>query len=165
MNESDERKKVEKKLGLDSITELTPELLPGFLKEMPSMSKESVMAIVSNLPDFQNLLTGAMDQVHHGTNSVLRANWKSQRKVHAAFDDYRKMIDRELQREPVDPEERYFLLGLVKEAIEMETAVNADHQSFSLATVKTVAAAGAAIGIAVVVTAAAVLNTNTDNKA
>lgn len=165
MNESDERKKVEKKLGLDSITELTPELLPAFLKEMPSMSKESVMAIVSSLPDFQSLVTGSMDQVHRGSNSILRANWRSQKKVHAAFNDYRKMIDRELQREPLDPEERYHLLGLVKEAIEMETAVNNDHQTFSLATVKTVAAAGAAIGVAVIVTAAAVLNTNTDNKA
>ena len=129
------------------------------------MSKESVMAIVASLPDFQNLVTGSLDHVQGATNSVLKANWKSQKKVHAAFEDYRRMIDRELERGPLDPEERYRLLGLAKEAIELEKEMNAEHQYFALAAVKTVAVAGAALGAVAIATAAALISYRTDDKA
>lgn len=75
------------------------------------------------------------------------------------------MIDRELERGPLDPEERYRLLGLAKEAIELEKEMNAEHQYFALAAVKTVAVAGAALGAVAIATAAALISYRTDDKA
>lgn len=95
---------------------------------------------------------------------MLAANWRSQKKVHAAFADYRRMIDGELNRGPLDPEERYHLLGLVKEAVELEKEMNADHQSFALAAVRTVAIAGAAIGALAIASATVLLNNNSDDN-
>ena len=43
--------------------------------------------------------------------------------------------------------------------------MNEKHQAFSLATVKTVAMAGAAVGVVVVASAAALISNQTDNKA
>lgn len=165
MDEDDEQKKLEKKLGLDSIKDLSLDQMPQFLQEIPSLSKESVMAIVASLPNFKELVTGSLDQVQKGANSVLSANWKSQKKVHTAFAEYRRMIDRELERERLDPEERYHLLGLVMEAIEKEKEMNAGHQEFALSAVKTVAVAGAAIGTVAIATVAALISNRPDNKA
>ena len=158
MNEPDQRKELENKLGLDSITDLTPELFRAFLNEIPSMSKESVMAIASSLPDFQNLVSTSLDQLQSGTNSILESNWKSQKKVHSAYEHYRRMIDRELMRENLSPEERYRLLGLVKEAVDAEEGINSKHQAFTLTTVKTLAVAGGILGTAAIVVLGAALN-------
>lgn len=160
MTESDEQEKLEKKLGLDSIKDLAVEQFPQFLQEIPSLDKETVMSIVATLPDFRHLVTGSLDQVEKGSNSVLAANWRSQKKVHAAFKDYRRMIERELDRGPLSPEERYHLLSLVKEAVELEKELNTDHQAFALAAVKTVAFTGAAIGVVAIAAAAALFNNN-----
>lgn len=164
MTQSEEQTKLEKKLGLDSIKDLAVNQFPQFLQEIPSMDKESVMAIVATLPDFRHLVTGSLDQVEKGANSVLAAHWRSQKKVHAAFKDYRRMIERELDRGPLSPEERYHLLGLVKEAIELEKEMNDDHKAFALAAVKTVAIAGAAIGAVAIASAATLLSNNSSDK-
>ncbi|MCT1435950.1 hypothetical protein [Brachybacterium paraconglomeratum] len=161
---SDEQKELEEKLGLESIRDLPVEKLPLFLQELPSMSKEAVAAVVASLPDFENLVKGSLDRVQAATNSVLKANWKSQKKVHHAFAEYRRMIDRELESGPLDLDDRIRLLELVKEAIELEAKMNEKHQAFALATVKTVAVAGAAIGAVVVASAAALISNQTDNK-
>ena len=162
---SDEQKELEEKLGLESIRDLPVEKLPLFLQELPTMSKEAVAAVVASLPDFENLVRGSLDRVQVSTNSVLKANWKSQRKVHSAFADYRRMIDRELESGPLELDDRIRLLELVKEAIELEAKMNEKHQAFALATVKTVAVAGAAIGAVVVASAAALISNQTDHKA
>ena len=163
--ESDEQKELEEKLGLESIRDLPVEKLPLFLQELPSMSREAVAAVVASLPDFESLVRGSLDRVQAGTNSVLKANWKSQKKVHSSFTEYRRMIDRELENGPLELDDRLRLLGLVKEAIELEAKMNEKHQAFSLATVKTVAMAGAAVGVVVVASAAALISNQTDNKA
>lgn len=104
---TDERESLESKLGLDSIKELAVDQFPQFLQEVPSMNKESVLAILASLPNFQNLVTGSLDNVEKGTNTVLSANWRSQKKVHSAFTDYRRMIDRELESGDLDVEDKW----------------------------------------------------------
>ncbi|MBB5831919.1 hypothetical protein [Brachybacterium aquaticum] len=160
----DEQKELEEKLGLESIKDLPVEKLPQFLQEIPTMSKEAVAAAVAALPDFESLVKGSLDRVQSGTNTVLSANWKSQKKVHAAFAEYRAMIERELDSGPLELEDRILLLGLVKEAIELEAKMNENHQSFALAAVKTVAVAGAAIGAIAIATTAALITNNSDTK-
>lgn len=57
------------------------------------------------------------------------------------------------------------LLRRLDIAIELEAKMNEKHQAFALATVKTVAVAGTAIGAVVVASAAALISNQTDHKA
>ncbi|MFF2371646.1 hypothetical protein [Agromyces sp. NPDC058110] len=154
INEDD----VKRRMGIDSWRNLSKEKVLSFVSEMPNMSKEVALKIIEQFPDFKSLVLDSLDQVQRQAEGVLSANWKSQKKVHKAFAEYRRALTTELDRGELTGEDRFRILEMLKSAVDDESQKDTEHKAFGLHTLKVV---GMVVGV-VVVAAAAVLGTKMD---
>jgi hypothetical protein len=152
-NEDDLRKS----LGIDSWRNLSKDKLLAFVSEMPNMSKEVALKAIEQFPDFRSLVVDSLTQVQAQAAHAVDVNWKSQKKVHKALADYRKALERELDRENLTTEDRFAILGLFQKAIDQESAKDSEHKAFVFGIIGTVAKV-AAVGL---VAAVAVLGVST----
>lgn len=111
---------VKKALNLDSWRNLSKDKLLAFVAEMPKMDKEVAMKIIAQFPEFKSLVSDGFNQLEQQVKSAHTFNWKSQKKVHEAFKEYRTLLNRELERESLTPEDRFRILDLFREAVKAE---------------------------------------------
>ncbi|MBD8534421.1 hypothetical protein [Plantibacter sp. CFBP 13570] len=121
---------LKKKMGIDSWRNLSKDKFMMFVSELPNMSKEVALKVVEQFPDFKSLVMESLTEVQSQATSGLKANWKSQKKVHKAFADYRKTLNRELDREGLTSDDRLAILALLTEAIDREAAKDSEHKMF-----------------------------------
>jgi len=76
---------------------------------------------------------------------ALRSNWKSQKKVHRAFSEYRAALNRELEREALTPEERFRILEMIREAVDTESEKDSEHKAFVMKALGIVATAAVVV--------------------
>lgn len=136
---------LKKRLGIDSWRNLSKDKFIDFVSELPNMSKEVAMKVVEQFPNFRDLALGTFDQVQQQATGAVNANWKSQKKIHRAFKQYRDILSKELDRENLSPEDRFTVLRLLKEAIDTEALKDSEHKAFVLRALGMVGAAAAIV--------------------
>lgn len=143
---------LKKKMGIETWRNLSKEKFLSFVSDLPNMSKELALKVVEQFPDFKNLVLESLDHVHEQAAKAVEVNWKSQKKVHKGHAKFRKMLERELDRDGLTPEDRFRILDMVREDLEKESLKDSEHKAFVyklLTTVGGVAALGAAAAVAV----------------
>ncbi|WP_139340659.1 hypothetical protein [Microbacterium sp. CSI-V] len=80
----------------------------------------------------KSLVLGSFEHVQHQATNAFGVNWKSQKKVHKAFADYRRILDKELDRDGLTPEDRFRVLTLLKNVIDDEAVKGSEHKAFVL---------------------------------
>ncbi|PPH46846.1 hypothetical protein C5C42_05705 [Rathayibacter sp. AY1F7] len=143
---------LKQRIGIVSWRNLSKENFIAFASELPNMSEELALKVVEQFPDFRNLVLDSFSEVRDQASSAVRANWKSQKKVHRAFAEYRAVLNRELDRDTLSAADRYSVLRLFKEAIDDEALKDSEHKAFvlrALGIVAMVAVAGVSTGVAV----------------
>jgi hypothetical protein len=151
--EIENEEQLKQRMGIDSWRNLSKEKFLTFVSDLPNMSEEVALKVVAQFPDFKSLVMGSFEQVHEQAANAVGANWKSQKKVHKAFAEYREVLNRELDRESLSAEDRFAVLKLFKDAIDDEANKDSEHKAFVLRALGVVAAAG----VVAVAAAAAVL--------
>lgn len=141
---------VKKKLNIDSWRNLSKDKFLNFVAEMPHMNKEVALQAIAQFPNFKSLVDETMNSVEQHSVSAQKYGWKSQKKVHKAFRSYRKTLNRELERENLSTEDRFKILEMLREAVNMESEKDTEHKAFQMKLVTIAATVGiAAVGAAV----------------
>ncbi|KQP97656.1 MULTISPECIES: hypothetical protein [unclassified Rathayibacter] len=150
----DDEQQLKQRLGIDSWRNVSRDTFIDFATVLPEVSDELGRRILAQFPDFKTLvldsLVGLRDQAAEGT----KANWRSQKKVHKAFAEYREMLTRELDRENLSSEDRFAVMRLFSMAVNDEALKDSEHKEFVLRALGMVAT----VGIVAVTAGAAVLS-------
>lgn len=142
---------LKRSMGIDSWRNLSKDKFLTFVSDLPNMSKEVAVKVVEQFPDFKGLVLDSLNRVQEQATLSVNANWKSQKKVHKAFAEYRAVLTRELDRDNLTSEDRVSILQLFKKAVDDESLKDTEHKAFvhrTLAVVGTVALVVVAAGAA-----------------
>lgn len=123
---------LKRQMGIESWRNLSKEKFLTFVSELPNLSKEVALKVVDQFPDFKGLVLDSLNLVQRQAENAVKTNWKSQKKVHKAFEAYRTALSRELERDNLTTEDRFAILQLFKKAIDDESAKDSEHKSFVL---------------------------------
>lgn len=121
-----------KRLGIESWRNLSKEKFMGFVSELPNMDKEVALSAIAQFPNFKDLVLDTFNKVQEEATQAREYNWKSQKKIHKAFKQYRDILSKELERKDLSSEERLAILGLLKDAIDAEAAKDSENKKFQL---------------------------------
>jgi DNA-directed RNA polymerase beta' subunit len=114
------------------------------------MDKEVALKAIEQFPHFKSLVGETLNSLEQRYESAQKFSWKSQKKVHEAFQFYRQTLNRELEREKLSVEERFSILEMMREAVNRESEKDSEHKAFTIKMVTIAATVGvAAIGTAV----------------
>lgn len=119
-------------VGLASWEDISKDELLEVVPKLSNLDEEVTFRIIDKFPSFEALVLGAFDQVKVEATKVRRFNWRSQKRVHKAFKQYRDILSKELERGNLTPEERFAILGLLKDAIDAEAAKDSENKKFQL---------------------------------
>lgn len=136
---------LKQKIGIESWRNLSKEKFLTFVSELPNMSQEVAIKVVEQFPDFKSLVLGSFDQVQQQATNVVGVNWKSQKKVHKAFAEYREILSSELDRDNLTSEDRFRILELLKKALDDEALKDSEHKAFALKALGVVASAAVVV--------------------
>lgn len=141
---------VKKALNIDSWRNLSKDKLLTFVAEMPQMDHEVALKVIEQFPDFKSLVGETLNSFEQRYESAQKFSWKSQKKVHEAFQSYRETLNRELGRDNLSVEERFSILEMLRQAVAMESEKDSEHKAFTVKLVTIAATVGvAAIGTAI----------------
>ncbi|MPV37112.1 hypothetical protein [Georgenia subflava] len=121
-----------KRLGIESWRNLSKDKFMTFVSDLPNMDREVALKVVAQFPNFKDLVLDTFKQVEEEATRARTFNWKSQKKVHKAFEQYRQILSRELEREDSSSEDRFVILGLLKDAIDAEATKDSENKKFQL---------------------------------
>jgi len=136
---------LKQKMGIDSWRNLSKEKFLTFVSELPNMSQEVALKVVEQFPDFKSLVMGSFDHVQAQATNAVGTNWKSQKKVHNAFTEYRAILSKELDRDNLSSEDRFRILELLKNALDDEALKDSEHKAFALKALGVVASAAVVV--------------------
>lgn len=142
-----EEEQLRKNLKLDSWRNLSKDKLLTFVAEMPKLDREVALRVIEQFPDFKNLVSSALDSLDDQREKLLKAHWKSQRAFHRASRQYRRALDRELEREGLSVEDRFAILEMLRQAVEREAVKDSENKAFALR-IATVGASAAVLVVA-----------------
>lgn len=134
-----------KRLGIESWRNLSKDKFMTFVSDLPLLDKEVALGIVAQFPNFKELVLGSFEQVKEEVTQARVFNWKSQKKVHQAFAEYREILGRELERDNLSSEDRFAILGLLKDAIDAEAAKDSENKRFQAIVTGMLTTAGIAL--------------------
>lgn len=141
---------VKRALNIDSWRNLSKDKLLAFVAEMPHMDQEVALKVIEQFPNFKSLVGETLNSFEQRYESAQKFSWKSQKKVHEAFQSYRETLNRELGRENLSVEERFSILEMLRQAVAMESEKDSEHKAFTVKLVTIAATVGvAAIGTAI----------------
>lgn len=141
---------VMRKLGIESWRNLSKDKFLSFVAEMPQMNKEVALKAIEQFPNFRAMVDETLNSVGQNSAIAQKYSWKSQKKVHGAYKSYRKTLDRELEREDLSIDDRFRILEMLREAVNMESEKDSEHKTFQVKLVTIAATVGiAAVGAAV----------------
>ena len=120
------------RLGIESWRNLSREKFMTFVSDLPNMDKDVALKVVAQFPNFKGLVLDTFEQLQKEATKARAFNWKSQKKVHKAFEQYRGILSRELDREGITSEDRLAILALLKDAIDAEAAKDSENKKFQL---------------------------------
>ncbi len=135
------------KLKIDSWRHLSKDKFLDFVSAMSNMDKDVVMAAVAQFPNFKDLALGALTTLQTQAEGAHRFNWKSQKRVHEAFAGYRSALQAELDRGQLSTEERFHILGLIREAVAAEGKKDSENKNWLLKVFGGVASVVLALGV------------------
>lgn len=138
----DNEEQLKERLGIDSWRNLSREKFVDFASELPNMSDDLALKVVEQFPDFKTLVLDSFAVVRDQATEAAKWNWKSQKKVHKAFAEYRALLSRELDRETLSSADRFTVMQLFKTAIDDEALKDSEHKAFVLRTLGVVATVG-----------------------
>jgi hypothetical protein len=124
-----DEEQVKKALKIDSWRNLSKDKLLDFVAEMPKLDKDVAMRIIAQFPEFKSLVSDGFSQLEKQVKTAHRFNWKSQKRVHEAFKEYRALLNRELDRENLTPEDRWRILDLFNEAVKAEAEKDSENKA------------------------------------
>lgn len=124
--------KIMKQLGIESWRNLSKDKFMTFVSDLPKVDKEVALEIVAQFPNFKDLVLSSLDHAKETIDHGREINWKSQKKFHKALKEYRQILSKELDRENLTSEERFEVLKLLREAIEMESAKDSEDKKFQV---------------------------------
>lgn len=139
-----------KKLEIDSWRNLSKEKFLTFVSELPNMSQDVAIKVLDQFPDFKTLVLDSLSQVQEQATIAVEANWKSQKKVHKSFKEYRKVLKRELERADLSAVDRFAILQLLQNAIDGESKKDSEHKAFVLKALGMVASGAVVVAVAAV---------------
>ena len=140
-----------KRLGIESWRNLSKEKLLTFVSDLPNIDPKVALAIVAQFPNFKSLVQESLDQTKDHAENAISMNWKSQKKVHEAFAEYREILSKELDRDDLTADDRFRIIEMLRDALQMEASKDSEHKSFVfkiLGTVGVVTVAGSALALA-----------------
>ena len=143
---------LKRKMGIESWRNLSKDKFLTFVSDLPNMSNEVAIKVIEQFPDFKSLVLDSLNQVQEQAEKAVGANWKSQKKVHKAFAEYRAILSRELDREGLTSEDRFKILEKLGNAIDKESAKDSEHKAFAykmFTTVASVVVLGVGAGAAI----------------
>ncbi|WP_022911024.1 hypothetical protein [Aestuariimicrobium kwangyangense] len=154
INDSTTEIELMKKLNIDSWRNLSKDKVLEFASALPDLDKEVALQVVGQFPNLKELVNGALQQVENQAKEAHRFNWRSQKKAHEGYADYRRVLDRELDRDDQSPEARLHILELFKKVVDDEAAKDSENKKFlaflattgSAAIVVAIGLASAALG-------------------
>lgn len=141
---------VKRALNIDSWRNLSKDKLLTFVAEMPHMDKEVALKAIEQFPNFKSLVGETLHSFGQRYESAQKFSWKSQKKVHDAFQSYRETLNRELEREHLTVEDRFLILEMFRDAVSQESEKDREHKAFTIKMVTIAATVGvAAVGTAI----------------
>lgn len=116
--------------GLESWRNLSKEKFLAFVSELPNMDKEVALKVIGQFPEFKRLVLDSYSSLQEQTDSAFKANWKSQKKVHEAYADTRRILERDLEREDLTSEERLDIRRMIIETADKESTKDSENKAF-----------------------------------
>jgi hypothetical protein len=145
------------RLGIESWRNLSKDKFMTFVSDLPNLDKDVALKIVAQFPDFKELVNDSFEKFKDDATEARAFNWKSQKKVHKAFSEYREILKLELERENLTSEDRFRIIDYLRAAVDAESAKDTENKKFQVATTTIITTAG----LALVGAAVAVLGGNT----
>ncbi|WP_157001143.1 hypothetical protein [Agromyces laixinhei] len=146
--EFENEEELKKAMGIESWRNLSKDKFLTFVSELPNMSKEVAIKVVEQFPDFKTMVLDSLSHVQEQATNAVGTNWKSQKRVHKAFAEYREILGKELDREGLTAEGRLSILDLLQKAINDESLKDSEHKAFVLRALGMVATAAVVVVVA-----------------
>ncbi len=138
MEHYENESQIKKALDIDSWRNLSKEKLLSFIAEMPKMDKEVALKVIEQFPNFKELALGAFMMVKEHALTATQYGWKSQKRTFRIIERYQMTLERELEREGLTTEDRFALLSLMKEAVEVALKKDSEWKAHTLKVLGTV---------------------------
>ncbi|WP_374975035.1 hypothetical protein ACEYYH_14400 [Microbacterium trichothecenolyticum] len=99
-----------KKLGVESLDNLTDEQMYALGTEIPNMSDEVRKKLIDTVPGLQKFLEEAMNAAEQVSSRSIDARGEEAKLVHEAYADGRRILKGELSRDDLSEERRAYLI-------------------------------------------------------
>lgn len=120
---------LKKSLAIDTWRELSKDKILSFAAALPTIDKDLALKAVAQFPNFKSLVSEALESIEKTVADGHRFGWKSQKRVHKAFQDQRDALMAELERSDHSPEDRFRILEMLNNAVRDESAKDSEHKA------------------------------------
>jgi len=142
-----------KKLGVESLDDLTQEQMYALGAELPEMSDELRAKLIDTVPGFQAFLLDALGHVEKLAEKNVDARTAESKHVHAAYADARSIVKGELERDDLSEERRQALIDEAMRTADKQAAFAAENSTTNDRAFRAVNGAGTKYAIIGAVTA------------
>lgn len=125
-NEADRKKKI----NIDSWKNLSKDKIIEFSAMMPDMDKEVILNRIKQFPEFAKFAFEALNTMQKEHETTATANKQSQDNVHEAYQDARKILEKELNNNDLSQEERERLYKIIMESADKEFVKDSENKKF-----------------------------------
>jgi hypothetical protein len=109
-------------LGIENWRNLSKENFLRFAAMMPEISSEVSLSLIKQFPVFKDFALETLNKLESIHSQTLDANVKSEEHIHAAFADVRRVLQDELNKEDLAPEEKANILKMIFETASRQAA-------------------------------------------
>lgn len=155
-----------KQLGIDSWRNLSKDKIIKFSAMMPDMDKEVMMKIIDKFPEFRLFAKDVLNNFEATYKSTLDANNENQKDIHNMFNDLRRILEDQLNKEEISFEEKKYYIDKLFECRDKEIQHDIINKKFLLDMAKNVViiAGGTLLAAIVFIGGKALINQNNSNN-
>ena len=133
---------VMKKLKINKWNQLSKDKMLNFVAMMPDIDNEVRLKILDNLPEFKELALTIVKEIDETHRKIIDSNEINQKYIHEAYSETRQILQKQLDRDIVTPEERMHICNLLVKLLENEGELDKNNKKF----LNNIAVAGAVLG-------------------
>lgn len=118
-----------KVLGIESFRNITKDKVMMLASMLPEMDKELAGKIIEQVPQLKELAIAMFELMRQEHESTLDHNEASNKRVHDAWDDVRRILAGELDKE-LTPEQWQYAVDTIAESARQQSAKDSENKGF-----------------------------------
>jgi len=117
-------------LGIDDWRKLSKDRFMAFASMMPEMPAEVALKVIEQFPSFKEFAIETLNKLEASQLQTLESNSKSEKSVHDAYADVRRILGDELDKENLTADERSKILALLIDTAEKQSQKDSESKRF-----------------------------------